>query len=76
MTNEDIVLPRQLRLFLYIALGLASPVMGYLAVAQSDIIGPNEVALYAGITAFISLLAGLNINRKPSNDLPEEGAEG
>ena len=76
MTNEDIVLPRQLRLFLYIALGIASPIMGYLAVAHPDVIGPNETALYAGITTFIALLAGLNVKPKSQDATPDEGIEG
>lgn len=61
MDQNDIVVPRKLRSFLYIALIIGSPVIGYLAIAQPDLIGPNEVALWSALTAAIALIARLNL---------------
>ena len=54
-------IPSQVRSFLYILLVIGSPVVGYLAISQPDIIGPNEVALWSALTAAIALLARLNL---------------
>lgn len=61
MDQNDIVVPRQLRAALYVILIIGSPVVGYLAISQPDIIGPNEVALWAALTTAIALIARLNL---------------
>ena len=59
-------IPSQVRSFLYILLVIGSPIVGYLAIAQPDIIGPNEVALWSALTAAIALLARLNLTPDPN----------
>lgn len=44
-----------------ILLVIASPIVGYLAISQPDIVGPNEVALWAALTTAIALIARLNL---------------
>lgn len=61
MDQNDIIVPRKLRSALYILLIIGSPVVGYLAISQPDIIGPNEVALWSALTAAIALIARLNL---------------
>lgn len=61
MNQNDIVLPRKLRSALYILLVIGSPIVGYLAISQPDIVGPNEVALWAALTTAIALIARLNL---------------
>lgn len=61
MDQNDIVIPRKVRSFLYILLVIASPIVGYLAISQPDIVGPNEVALWAALTTAIALIARLNL---------------
>lgn len=58
-------IPSQIRSALYILLVIGSPIVGYLAIAQPDIIGPNEVALWSALTAAIALLARLNLTPDP-----------
>lgn len=59
MTAEDLIFPRRVRSFLYIVTVISAPIMAYLSAAE--IAGPNEMALYAGITGAIALLARLNL---------------
>lgn len=66
MDQNDIVVPRKVRSALYIILVIASPIVGYLAISQPDIVGPNEVALWAALTTAIALIARLNLT-PPSN---------
>lgn len=54
-------IPSQVRSALYVLLVIGSPIVGYLAIAQPDIIGPNEVALWSALTAAIALIARLNL---------------
>ncbi len=54
-------IPSQVRSALYVLLVIGSPIVGYLAIAQPDIIGPNEVGLWSALTAAIALLARLNL---------------
>lgn len=61
MNQNDIVVPRKVRSALYIILTIGSPIVGYLAISQPDIIGPNEVALWSALTAAIALIARLNL---------------
>lgn len=61
MDQNDIVVPRKVRSALYIILIIGSPIVGYLAVSQPDVIGPNEVALWSALTAAIALIARLNL---------------
>ena len=61
MDQNDIVVPRKVRSSLYIILIIGSPIVGYLAVSQPDVIGPNEVALWSALTAAIALIARLNL---------------
>lgn len=58
-------IPSQIRSALYILLVIGSPIVGYLAIAQPDVIGPNEVALWSALTAAIALLARLNLTPDP-----------
>lgn len=61
MNQNDIVVPRKVRSALYILLVIGSPIVGYLAISQPDVIGPNEVALWSALTAAIALIARLNL---------------
>ena len=60
MDHRDVVLPKQVRLVLYALLTLASPFVAYFS--ATGVLGGNELALYAGISGAIALLAGLNVN--------------
>lgn len=57
----NVNVPSKVRSLLYILLVIGSPIVGYLAIAQPNIIGPNEVALWSALTAAIALLARLNL---------------
>ena len=61
MDQNDIIVPRRLRLALYVILMIASPFVGYFAITQPGIVGPNEVALWSAVTSVIALIAGLNL---------------
>lgn len=53
-------LPYKVRAALYILSGLTAPVIIYLSAL--DIIGAAEVALYAGVMGFVSIVAAFNLS--------------
>lgn len=61
MDQNDIGVPRKVRSFLYVLLVIGSPIVGYLAIAQPEWVGPNEVALWSALTAAVALIARLNL---------------
>lgn len=58
---DTLHIPSQVRSALYIILMLGAPVVAYLQI--ENIIGANEVALWAGLSSVIALIARLNLTK-------------
>ncbi len=55
-------LPPKARLVLYVLTGIGSLAVGYMSI--KGYIGESEVALWAGLSAFVNGLAAYNVNTK------------
>jgi hypothetical protein len=66
VNQSDILLPKQVRLIIYALLVLSSPFAAYFSVTGT--LGPNEMALYAGVSGAVALLAGLNVSPRVENE--------
>lgn len=60
-------LPPKVRQALYIAVTIGSPVIGYLAV--KSLIGEAEVALWAGLTTAVGILAAFNTDTTDEDEV-------
>jgi len=69
MDNRDIILPKNVRLALYALLTLSSPFVAYFS--ATGMLDGEQLALYAGVSGAIALLAGLNVTPSVQKDQPE-----